>query len=499
VRRTDRALALALATVAAAACGGAGSGGTARPTSGVDSDAGVQATVKFSAAETAALAALAPAQLPAPGPDISNQYADDPKVAAFGQKLFFEPRFSGELLDGDDDGSPQSLGVKGQAGAVACAGCHVASAGFLDNRTLGEQISLGAGWGRRRAPSLLDVGQAKLLMWDGRRDALYNQPFGPLESPVEMNSSRLYAAEKVFQLYRADYEALFGALPPLGDATRFPQLSSAKTGCQPSTADPIPTCNGTEHGMPGDGAEYDGMAAADQDAVNWVVVNVGKSLGAYERLLTCGPSRFDAWVRGQSDALSPSEQRGAQVFVGSGKCVNCHSGPYLSDQAFHNVGLMPTTVAVVFTDTNDPGARAGIAAAIADPLNVGGKYSDGNDGRLPAAVGASMAGAFRTPTLRCVSQRPSFMHTGQLSSLEQVVAFFAKGGDTFGYVGTSEITPLSLTAQDQQDLAAFLRALEGAGPAASLTANPTGDGGAPEAASPEAGAPEAGAPEARDQ
>src|SRR5579859_6853536 len=308
----------------------------------------------FTAAERAALSDLSPATLPAPPPDMSNRWGDDAAAAALGQKLFFESGFSGALLEGDDDGSSTTLGVRGQTGKVACAGCHVPGADFLDNRTQGKQISLAAGWGKRRAPSLLDVGQAKILMWDGRHDALYNQPFGPLESPVEMNSSRLYAAEQIYARYRSDYEAIFGPMPPFDDTTRFPVVSAAATGCQPSTADVPTMCNGTEHGMPGDHAEFDGMAPDDQTAVTRVIVNMGKALGAYERLLRCGPGRFDQWMQGQADALSASEQRGAQIFVGRGKCASCHSGPYLSDQAFHNVGLQPAAVAVVFIDADDP-------------------------------------------------------------------------------------------------------------------------------------------------
>jgi cytochrome c peroxidase len=424
----------------------------------------------FTTAERSALESLSPSTLPAPGPDKSNRFADDSQAAALGQKLFFETAFSGKLLDGDDDGDPTTLGMRGQTGKVACAGCHIPSAGFLDNRTRGEAVSLAAGWGRRRAPSLLDVGQAKLLMWDGRHDALYNQPFGPIESTIEMNSSRLFAAEQMYALYRSEYEAIFGPMPPLNDTTRFPALTADLTGCQPSTVDPLPTCNGTFHGMPGDHAEYDGMTPADQDAVTGVVVNAGKALGAYERQLACGPGRFDQWMHGETDALSASEQRGAQIFVGRGKCVTCHSGPYLSDQQFHNVGLQPAIVAVVIVDANDPGAATGLAQAIADPLNVRGMFSDGDDGRLPASVPQSDSGAFRTPTLRCLERRPTFMHTGQLSSLGDVVQFFALGGDMFGYPGVNELTPLGLTAQDQADLVAFLGTFAGAGPPAPLLA-----------------------------
>jgi cytochrome c peroxidase len=451
--RALRAAALAAACGAAAGCGGgsAGSPGTLDDPDPV-----------FTDADRAALAALSPASLPPPPPDPTNRFADDADAAALGRTLFSDPLLSGPLLDADDDGSPGSLGRRGETGKVACAGCHVPEGGFSDTRSFQLQISLGAGWGRRRAPSLLDVGQAKLLMWDGRRDALYNQPFGPIESVVEMNSSRLYAAEQVFRKYQHAYEALFGPMPPLDDAAQFPPLAANLTGCQPKNpSDPQPTCDGTFHGMPGDGAEFDGLSAENQRAVTTVVVNVGKALGAYERRLTCGPGAFDRWVHGESGAMSRAAQRGAALFVGKGRCVGCHAGPFLSDQQFHNLGVRPDVVQQGFLDADDHGAATGIAAAIADPLNTLGTFSDGSDGRLPTSVTAAMEGAFRTPTLRCVSRRPTFMHTGQYRSLAAVIAFLSRGGSPSGYPGTNELHPLDLSSQEQDDLSAFLMALDG--------------------------------------
>lgn len=415
-------------------------------------------------AELQALQALAPASLPASPPDPTNRFADNAAAALFGQRLFYDSSFSGPLLDTDNDGSPQTLGTVGQTGRVACAGCHIPKSGFSDTRSFQLQVSLGAGWGRRRAPSLLDVGQATLLMWDGRRDALYNQVFGPLESVVEMNSSRLYEAEQIYAKYQSDYEGIFGPMPPLADPAQFPQLSAQLTGCQPKNpSDPQPTCDGTFHGMPGDHAEYDGLSAAQQTAVTTVIVNAGKAIGAFERLLTCGPSPFDAWMQGSAGATSRAAQRGAALFVGKAGCSTCHSGPFLSDQQFHDVGLVPTQVQQAFVDSDDHGAATGLATAIADPLDTLGAFSDGTDGRLPSAVTPKMDGAFRTPTLRCVSQRPTFMHTGQLGTLAKVVAFFNDGGSPYGYVGTSEIHPLGLSDLDQSDLVEFLQSLDGPG------------------------------------
>jgi cytochrome c peroxidase len=424
------------------------------------------------APDRAALLALSPSALPAPPADVTNRFADDAAAAIFGQKLFYDPSFSGPLLDTDNDGTAGTLGKVGETGKVACAGCHVPSGGFSDTRSGQLQISLGAGWGRRRAPSLLDVGQAKLVMWDGKRDTLYDQAFGPLESVVEMNSSRLFMAEGIFATYHAEYEAIFGAMPALDDATRFPPLAATATGCQPmNPSDPSPACDGTFHGSPGDHAEFDRMTAADQDAVTRVVVDAGKALEAFERKLSCGPSAFDAWVAG-GPAISASAQRGAALFVGAAKCVTCHSGPFLSDQQFHDVGLAPETVQQAFLDSPDDGAASGIAFALANPVNSDSPYSDGSDGRLPDAVTPAMTGAFRTPTLRCVSRRPSFMHTGQIPTLAGVVSFFDKGGSAVGFPGTNELVPLGLTADEEADLVAFLEALDGPGPPAPLEAAP---------------------------
>ncbi len=423
----------------------------------------------LAAADREVLKTLAPKTLPPPPADPTNKWADDPDAALFGQRLFFDAQLSGRLLDGDNDGSPTALGMEGETGKVACSGCHVPESGFSDTRSLRQQVSLGAGWGLRRTPSLLDVGQSRLLMWDGRHDTFYNQVFGPIESQVEMNASRLYAAQQLFARHREEYESLFGPMPPFDDAERFPPLSADETGC--GKLDAKLQCTTPMRGAPGDGAEYDGMTEADRLLVTEAVVNMGKALGAYQRLLTCGQGRFDAWVHGDEAALSRAEQRGAALFVGKAKCVSCHSGPYFSDEQFHNVGVKPELVATVFIDTNDAGASEGLEKMLADPLSAKGAFSDGYDDRHPE-LSPAMVGAFRTPRLRCVSLRPSFMHTGHMMSLDAVVSFFSRGGEKMGYPGENELERLDLTARERADLVEFLKSLSGPGPEARLLRPP---------------------------
>jgi cytochrome c peroxidase len=407
-----------------------------------------------------------------PPPDPSNRVADDPAARAFGQALFYDPRFSGPLIEGDNDGSSATLGLRGEAGRVSCAGCHVPADAFVDTRSPHRQVSLASLWTLRRSPTLLEVAFQPLYNWDGRRDSTWNQAAGVMESEREFNSSRLFVARRIAANHRDAYETIFGTLPPLDDTSRFPELAPTETGCVERT-----TMMGVEYdcrGRPGDGAEYDGMDPADQAAVTRVMVDAGKALGAYLRALRCGPSRFDAWLDGDRTALSDGELRGALLFVGRAGCVSCHSGPLLSDGAFHNVGMAPAPVAVAIIDVNDRGAAAAIPDALADPLSTAGEFSDGDRGKLPAAARPEHEGAFRTPTLRCIARQPSFMHTGQLKTLSGVVSFFARGGDRSGYPGTSEPAPLDLTEEDRADLVAFLQSLDGPGPEAGLLVEPEG-------------------------
>lgn len=407
----------------------------------------------------------------APPADPSDRWADAPAAQAFGQRLFFEKALSGRLLEGDNDGSNAALGQQGEAGRVSCSGCHLPASGFVDTRSPHQQVSLGAQWTLRRSPSLLEVAFAPLYNWDGRRDAIWNQALGVMESNREFNSGRLFVAEQLFRLHRQEYEAIFGPMPPLDDGRRFPQLGPDTAGCVE-----VSTLQGSTflcRGMPGDHADYDGMSPEDQRLVTTVAVNATKALEAYVRQLRCGPSRFDRWLDGEPTALSRAEQRGAALFVGKAGCLPCHGGPRLTDGAFHNVGLSPAMVAVAIVDQDDHGAATGIAAALADPMSTAGAFSDGNRRALPPAPGPALEGAFRTPGLRCLGSHPSFMHTGQLGALDQVVAFFDRGGDPpGGYPGKSELVPLGLSAAEQADLVAFLAALDGPGPDPALRQQP---------------------------
>jgi cytochrome c peroxidase len=69
-------------------------------------------------------------------------------------------------------------------------------------------------------------------------------------------------------------------------------------------------------------------------------------------------------------------------------------------------------------------------------------------------------GAFKTPTLREVSNTSPYMHDGSLATLEDVVAFYDEGGRGNPNLDV-DVRPLGLTAEEKRVLVAFLGSLSG--------------------------------------
>jgi cytochrome c peroxidase len=363
------------------------------------------------ARDQAALAPMAfePASLP---PSPTNLYADDEAALALGRRLFFDQRMSAD-------------------GLVACASCHDPGHDFSDPRP----VSLGVD-GRAGARHSMPITAAALhpfLFWDGRVDSLWSQPLKAIEGPNEMDFSRVEVAHFIDESYRADYEAVFGPMPDLSGL--------------PARA------------RPGEPA-WESLPAASQDDVQRVFANVGKSLEAYERKLTCADTRFDRWARGEI-TLTDTEQSGADSFVQNG-CIGCHSGSSFSDGEFHDLGIGG--------DAPDLGRSVGRSLLLADPFNGAGVYSDDPAaGQRLLSIAASEAGgarAFRTASLRGVGQRQRFGHLGDRDDLRQFITQVyrggGRGGGRGGNGGNARLDPLlaGVDTDNVDDMIAFLHTLD---------------------------------------
>lgn len=352
-------------------------------------------------------------------PDPSNRYADSEEAARLGQRFFFDARFSSN-------------------GAVSCATCHVPGKDFQD----GTPLARGVGTTGRRTMPIAGMDASPWLFWDGRKDSLWSQALGPLESPVEHGGDRAQYVHLISTHYRRDYARIFGALP---DLTGVPEHASP---------------NGPEAVQ----AAWARMAPAQQDAVNRVFANLGKAIAAYERRLQPGVSRFDRYVdavlegdrTAAREALSRDEEAGLRLFLGKAQCTRCHNGPLLTNHDFANTGV-PAAPGL----PEDLGRLAGASQVLQDPFNCVGAYSDakpGECGELRSIhVDAHAVRAFKVPSLRNVAERAPYMHAGQLATLEDVIHHYDRAPDA--PAGKTELAQLGLSPLETQQLTLFLRSL----------------------------------------
>lgn len=159
---------------------------------------------------------------------------------------------------------------------------------------------------------------------------------------------------------------------------------------------------------------------------------VATAIAAYVRTILSGNSPYDRFQAGDLHALSPAARRGLGHFAGKSHgqgCVSCHAGFNFTDEGYHNIG-------------------------------IGMDQANPDLGRYTVTKKEADKGAFKTPSLRDVATRPPYMHDGSMKTLEEVVAFYNKGGHKNPWL-SSAVQPLNLTPSEQADLVAFLEALTG--------------------------------------
>ena len=371
--------------------------------------------------ELAALRSLWIGSLPPLPTDPSNTYAEDPAAAAFGQKLFFDSRFSSN-------------------GEVSCASCHLPEKQFQD----GTPLAHGVGTTDRRTMTLIGTAYSPWFFWDGRKDSQWAQALAPMENPVEHGSNRTYYAHLVDRYYRAEYEAIFGAMPDVG---HLPFLTG-------SAQDPEVI------------AAWEAMSAEDREAVTRIYVNIGKSIAAYERLLMPGESRFDQYVEAvlnrdhetADQILTEDEIAGLKLFIGEANCTNCHNGALFTNNDFHNTGV-PAAEGL----PQDYGRAKGAQQVLADEFNCMSRYSDADESnsselRYMVSEGHQLERQFKPPSLRNVAERGPYMHAGQFATLEEVLNHYNTAPEA--PAGHSELEPLNLSEAQIAQIIAFLTTLD---------------------------------------
>jgi len=256
---------------------------------------------------------------------------------------------------------------------ISCNTCHNLGLGGADL----QETSIGHGWqkGPRNAPTVLNAVFNIAQFWDGRAEDLKEQAKGPVQASVEMNNKPEHVVKTLKSI--PGYESLF--------RKSFPGQK------EPITFD-----------------------------------NMAKAIEAFEATLITPDSAFDSYLKGNTKALKPKEEKGLALFIDKG-CVSCHAGVNVG-----GAGYYPFGVAEVPSDEVRPPA---------------------DTGRFKVTNTASDNYVFRSPSLRNVVLTLPYFHSGKVWKLQEAVAL----------MGTSQLGA-KITAEEADTIVAFLHALTGKQP-----------------------------------
>jgi cytochrome c peroxidase len=279
-------------------------------------------------------------------------------------------------------------------GTRACATCHQPGRAFTDGRRLARTDP---GPGRvRNTPTLLHASVQPFQFADQRARSLEDQVAVVMANPREMNQPIGAAVARLRQdtAVAREFAAAFGETGPGALTERRLQLSIA----------------------------------------------------AFVRSLPGFASRFDRAVQGDTTALTASERRGFDRFMGKAACGTCHFPPVFG-------GALPPTLLESEPEVIGVPSRPDTAGARIDP-------DPGVAGFDHATVHRH---AFKTPSLRNVELTAPYMHNGVYRTLEDVVDFYDRGGGAGIGIELPNQTlspePLRLSAREKRDVIAFLKTL----------------------------------------
>ena len=137
----------------------------------------------------------------------------------------------------------------------------------------------------------------------------------------------------------------------------------------------------------------------------------GLAIAEFEFTLTFANAPIDAFARGQRDAMSDSEKRGALLFFGKANCVTCHAVAGNSNEMFTDFANR-----VVGVPQIAPFFGVGTGNTVFD-----GPGQDEDFGLEQVTRRTADRYKFRTAPLRNVAVAPAFFHNGAFTRLEDAI------------------------------------------------------------------------------
>lgn len=165
------------------------------------------------------------------------------------------------------------------------------------------------------------------------------------------------------------------------------------------------------------------------------------AISAYLRSLIADEAPFQKWLKGNENAISEAEKRGAQLFFGKAGCFRCHKSPALNDpDNFYALGV---------NDLYETGEAFNTGPD--DKRNFGRGFFTKKEEDLYK---------FKVPQLYNVAQTTHYFHGSSKTTMREVVEYFNEGYPENSRVPSSNIAaqfhPLNLTEAEIDDLTTFL-------------------------------------------
>ncbi len=169
--------------------------------------------------------------------------------------------------------------------------------------------------------------------------------------------------------------------------------------------------------------------------------SAAKAIASYFRTILTNKAPFQLWLKGNKDAMTVQEKRGASLFFGKAGCANCHNSPSFNNQKFAAIGvnnLYQSGYEVFRTDVND--AR--------------------NKGRGGFTLKDEDLYKFKVPQLYNLKGIGFYFHGASKTSIKQVVEYFNNAVPENTTVPIARIDsffkPRGLSSSEIDDLVSFI-------------------------------------------
>lgn len=311
----------------------------------------------------------------------------DPAEAALGQLLFYDPILSGNR-------------------EVSCATCHHPRFATSDGLSLGlGDGGIGLGPDRhadpanppeqripRNSPALFNLGATEFTHFfaDGRLEDDPTRPHGirtPLGEDMAEGFDNALSAQAMFPVLSPDEMA--------GHYTENDVARAVRLGFLTGEGGAWSILSARVEAIPAYRAAFDGVIGPRPIAF----ADIANALAAFIALeWRADDSPFDRYLR-DGTPLDASAARGMELFYGKAGCDACHAGRFQTDHGFHAIAM--------------PQIGPGKAARF--------ERHSRDIGRMRVTGEPTDAYAFRTPSLRNVTQTAPYGHAGTHATLDGVI------------------------------------------------------------------------------